>query len=111
MGVDTPAMSPGGFEELQPDDRSWTDHPLFHGLNDATLAAVAHHVTLRRYAQGATVFRQGDTAMHLFVIRIGAVEIRRELEGQDLLIGALKRGDIFGEMGLLTDYRRTASVV
>ena len=99
------------YEEFAPPDRSWTDHPLFHGLTLEVLRQIAKQVTLRRYQTGAAVFRQGDEATHLFVIRSGEVQIRRELDGQDLVINTLRRGEIFGEMGLLTDYKRNASVV
>jgi len=104
-------MPPDKYEEFAPPDRSWTDHPLFHGLTLDALRQIAKQVTIRRYQLGAAVFRQGDEATHLFVIRSGEVQIRRELDGQDLVINTLRRGDVFGEMGLLTDYRRNASVV
>jgi CRP-like cAMP-binding protein len=104
-------MASNNYEEFEPADRSWTDHPLFHGISATTLSTISSQTTVRRYQPGATIFRQGDVAAHLFVIRAGEVQIRRELDGQDLVIDTLGQGDIFGEMGLLTDYKRTASVV
>src|SRR5262249_2465282 len=98
-------------QEFVPRDRTWTDHRLFHGLDSTKLRTLAPFVKIRRYQPREVVIRQGDVATHLFIIRSGEVEICRDLAGRDVAIAGLRRGAVFGEMGLLTDNKRTATVV
>ena len=61
----------------------------------------------RRYKPGEVVFREGDKGAELFVIKSGKVEVRtgnRRLE-------TLRENEIFGEMALIDDSPRSATVV
>ena len=59
---------------------------------------------------GQTVFREGDEGNCAYFIQSGEVEILRRHEGQDRLLGRLGVGDYFGEVSLLTDQPRNATV-
>jgi len=61
----------------------------------------------RSYAAGDVIFRQGDPAEELFVIRSGKVTIRFG----DRVIETLEEHTIFGEMALLEDESRSATAV
>jgi CRP/FNR family cyclic AMP-dependent transcriptional regulator len=60
--------------------------------------------------KGATILREGETGDLAFLIQSGSVEVFTQQGGKDVVLARLKAGDIFGEMALLTDEPRAASV-
>src|SRR5262245_34853558 len=57
------------------------------------------------------VFEQGDAPDRFYIISRGEVEvIRRRRDGQEKILAVLHPGDYFGEIGLLTEARRNASI-
>lgn len=65
----------------------------------------------RSVAEGRYVFRQGETGDSAFVVLSGDVEIVRHVDGQeeDLVLGIVPTGGMFGEMALINDKPRMAS--
>jgi len=61
------------------------------------------------YDDQQIIFLQGETGHALYVIQEGEVKITRFHENQEVLLGVLKKGDIFGEMAILDDKPRNAS--
>ncbi len=60
---------------------------------------------------GEVVFRQGDPAECVYFIQSGDVEVvRRHRDGKEERVAQLGAGDFFGEVGLLSDQRRSATV-
>lgn len=86
---------------------------LFSRLSERQRARLARFATTRDYKQGATIVRQGDTSMSLYVILSGSVRVDRESEGGGgaVQVERLGPGGAFGEMGLLDDQPRAATVV
>ena len=64
-------------------------------------------MTMRSFGAGDTIFREGDAAEELFVIKQGLVEIR--LDGR--VLENLGENDLFGEMALIDSAPRSASAV
>jgi len=62
------------------------------------------------FRKGEAVFRQGEEGDRLYFILRGRVEIEREEGGQKKSIAELGDGEVFGEMALLIDEPRTATV-
>ena len=61
---------------------------------------------------GEVLFRTGELAERLFVLRKGRVQFSRQSRGgQEIVMGILGPGDVFGEIAVLTSGRRTSSVV
>ena len=82
--------------------------PLFDGLSDRELRAVANAAKERRYDTGDTVVGEGEGGVGFFVIADGTARV--ETHGQRR--GTLAAGASFGEIALLDDTgRRTASVI
>jgi CRP-like cAMP-binding protein len=86
---------------------------LFSHLTARQRARLARNATTRDYKQGSTIVRQGDTSMSLYVILSGAVRVNRESEGGGgaVEVERLAEGGAFGEMGLIEDLPRAATVV
>jgi ATP-binding cassette subfamily B protein len=63
------------------------------------------------FAFGSLIVREGDDADALYVLVSGRARVvRRGANGDEISISTLRTGDSFGEMGLLADVKRTASV-
>ena len=86
---------------------------FFSGLSVADLTEIAARLTRRVYPPGATIVREGAPGDRMFIIKQGKVEIKkRETSlGIDLTLASLGDGACFGEMALLAEGPRTASVV
>ena len=64
-----------------------------------------------KYSAGQMVFEQGDAPDRFYIVSAGEVEvIRRKLDGSEKILAVLHPGDYFGEIGLLTEARRNASI-
>lgn len=63
------------------------------------------------FNQSDLIFKQGDTSDHVYIILSGDAEILSEDQNGSMnIIGTLKEGDIFGEMGLFLQDKRTATI-
>jgi CRP-like cAMP-binding protein len=81
--------------------------PLFAGLKRKERRALAPRADEVELEQGRALVREGEWPCELFAIEEGTVEVRRG----DQLLGELGPGDFFGEMALVGDTRRNATVV
>jgi CRP-like cAMP-binding protein len=64
----------------------------------------------KTYANGAVVIRQGEEGSCMYVIYAGRVEVVKEGEGRETLLGVLEEGDVFGDMAILEREVRSATV-
>ena len=79
---------------------------FFEALDAASLAALAGRFSSVTFGPGEVLIREGDIGDTFFVLVRGRVEISLEGTGP---IGVREDGDIFGEVALLEDVRRTAT--
>jgi CRP-like cAMP-binding protein len=85
--------------------------PLFQGLPRADLERIAELVSPREINADEFLFREGDPGDKFYIVYEGAVEILKERPLGDHERLAVKRsGEAFGEMSLLNDAPRSASV-
>jgi CRP-like cAMP-binding protein len=64
----------------------------------------------RKYKDGEVIVRQGDPGNCMFVIQKGVVEAIAETDGKQLRLRTMGAKDIFGEMALFEEEKRTATI-
>ena len=80
-------------------------------LSPAQLALVSPELTTQAYAPGEIIIRQDDPAETFYILTSGRAEvIRRYPGGNETTIDWREPGEYFGEIGLLHDRPRTATV-
>ena len=84
--------------------------PMFAKLEPARLKLLAFTSEYLAYDDGETVFRKGDPGDCAYVIIDGEVQIVSETERGDLVVATLGRNALFGELALLTNVARTATI-
>jgi F420-non-reducing hydrogenase small subunit len=62
------------------------------------------------YDRGAVVFRQGDPGDTMYIIQSGAAEVCQLQDGREVVLALLEKGDFFGEMALIDERPRSATV-
>ena len=65
---------------------------------------------LLRFEPGEVIIRENDTGDSAYLIEDGVVEVSREADGGRVVLAELGRGEIFGEMGMIDDLPRSATV-
>lgn len=86
--------------------------PLFQGLSRRDLQVLAVNAREREYPTDTPLLRQGETGVGLFIITSGSVRvIQTTPDGETRELGHFGRGAALGEMSLLDDMPRTATVV
>jgi CRP-like cAMP-binding protein len=63
-----------------------------------------------RFGAGEAIVREGDMSGRFYIITSGQVEVVRQVDGNEQQIRRLGPGDHFGEIGLIGNQRRTATV-
>ena len=89
-----------------------THVPLFHNLDSRRLQSLAKRVVQREFPAGVNIVTQGDGGVGLFIITSGQAEaVRENADGSKTVVNTFGPNDYFGEMALLDEGSRTASVV
>jgi CRP/FNR family transcriptional regulator len=86
--------------------------PMFRDLTAGQLRRLAGRFVRRTYAAGTDIVTQGKGGVGLFVIVSGSAEvIRVRTDGTKVVLNTFGPTDFFGELALLDEAPRTASVV
>ncbi len=84
--------------------------PLFSGIEPAKLKLLAYTSDVVTYNPGQVLFRMGDAGDAAYVIIQGAAEVSIVTDTGDIPVAQLKDGDFLGEIAILCDTPRTATV-
>jgi len=85
--------------------------PLFSRVSEGDLEELATHLIERRFPKNATVVEEGLPGDYMYVIRKGRAKVTKASEdGREKIMNFLETGAFFGDMALLGDEPRSASV-
>ena len=82
---------------------------LFAILNDLDVDQIAKIGSLRRIAPGEVLLKQGDEVPSIYLILAGEADIWVTIEEVDKKVGTSRRGELLGELTLLTSESQEAS--
>ncbi|MBU0621708.1 MAG: cyclic nucleotide-binding domain-containing protein [Gammaproteobacteria bacterium] len=80
------------------------------GLSESELDYLVHDAKLKCYCVGETIFKEGDKADGLYMIRRGSVTVSRLISGKEVVLAYVSAGNYVGEMGLVSNSPRSATV-
>jgi CRP-like cAMP-binding protein len=85
--------------------------PKFIEFNKEEIKELFSYCELKDYKKGSDIITEGDIGDKLYIIADGEVGISKIVSNQVVFfITTLKKGDIFGEMAIISSYPRSANV-
>lgn len=85
--------------------------PVFSALSTDDLEQVAQVAVSRQFAPGHIIFREGDDSDTCYVVSAGhARAVREHADGRTIALAHFGPGDIFGELAMFDDEKRSATV-
>jgi len=86
--------------------------PLFATLPDEQLRLLTTMVTRRSATRGTTIMAVGDPTDSMYIVLSGRLKVMMsDSEGKEVILSILGPGEFFGEMGMIDDEPRSASVI
>lgn len=86
--------------------------PIFRALDDGRLADISRVAALRSVPRQTVVLKAGDKTDNVYFVLNGSLKVLvSDDEGREVILSILGRGDLFGEMGVIDDHPRSATVV
>ncbi len=85
---------------------------LFASLSDAQIEQLAAGSVRRNFPKGRTIVAEGEPSQSLYILLSGRAKVQRsDAEGKEVILAVLGSGECFGEMSLIDDAPRSASVI
>ncbi len=102
----------GAHQHLAPDAivERLRGTPLFGGLDDATLLALATRGQIRDLAPGELLIKEGERAVAMFVVLDGELDVTKRSGRTEIPLARVGPGSLQGEIAALEGGRRLASV-
>jgi thioredoxin reductase/CRP-like cAMP-binding protein/Fe-S-cluster-containing hydrogenase component 2 len=79
-------------------------------IPEQELTELVQTATLKEFNSGEALFLEGDPGDSLYLVRSGSVTIAYNLSGREVVYAYMPSGNYVGELALLTDSKRTATV-
>jgi CRP-like cAMP-binding protein/thioredoxin reductase/Fe-S-cluster-containing hydrogenase component 2 len=83
---------------------------LAPGIPAADLQELVETAEIQRFKSGEVIFAQGDKGDHMHLIRSGSCTVSMRVGGRDVVLSYVPSGNYIGEMALLSDMPRSATV-
>jgi ATP-binding cassette subfamily B protein len=84
--------------------------PLLADLDEALRIEIAHRFVTERFPADRLVVHEGDPGDKFYIIVRGSVRVTTSTKGPERELAVLQDGDHFGEIALLQDVPRTATI-
>jgi CRP/FNR family cyclic AMP-dependent transcriptional regulator len=86
--------------------------PLLGSLSETQLDALAAGSVRRAFPKGRTIVAEGEPSQSLYILLSGRAKVQRsDSDGKEVILAVLGPGECFGEMSLIDDAPRSASVI
>jgi CRP-like cAMP-binding protein len=85
--------------------------PMFRDIDPSRLKLIAFTSERVHYRAGQRFFRQGDAADAAYVILDGKADVVIDHDGDEVKVAELGRNALVGEMGILSDAPRSATII
>ncbi len=86
--------------------------PIFQGLSEDRLGMVARCAVMRRAARGTTIVSAGDRTDFVYFILTGSLKVLvSDEDGREVILTMIGQSEIFGEMGIVDEEPRSATVI
>ncbi len=86
--------------------------PLFYSLSESQIDMLAVGCAWRSFSRGRTIVAEGEPSQSLYILLSGRAKVQRsDSEGKEVILAVLGAGEFFGEMSLIDDEPRSASVI
>lgn len=82
--------------------------PFFSTLSYEDHLSLIENIRLHYYPAGHLIFKEGDAAINMFIIRSGKIRIFKKVADYEHTIAVLSTNDFFGEMALVNNLPRNA---
>lgn len=103
--VKTPQNEPGVVRLLR------KNYVFFSDLEEGEILELFKMSSRETYAKDKVVFQEGSVGHKMYVIISGSVKILQNKDGREYLVDTLGTGGCFGEMAILSDMPRSATIV
>jgi CRP-like cAMP-binding protein len=107
--IDIPDRNPGQIKETIID--FLITLPFFNDLSPLELSLTAEYMNFFELENGKVLFREGDSGDYICFVVDGALEVlKQSATGQSAVIATLSRGSTIGEMSIIDNISRSATV-
>lgn len=66
---------------------------------------------VRQFPAGKLLFEEGDASYYAYLVKEGAVELSVRVGSEKKVLYIMKKGQVFGEMGIISDDVRSATAI
>ena len=96
---------------LETEVQSLRQVPMFRDIDPARLKLLAFTSERVQFADGQRFFSQGDASDAAYVILVGRANVLLDTPGGEIKVAELGQNALVGEMGILADNPRSASIM
>lgn len=83
---------------------------IFEELDENDISVIEKYMFFNRVAPDELVFKEGEQGDFVCFVIVGRLEIIKQTKGSEVVIHTLTRGDSIGEMALIDNLKRSATV-
>ena len=86
--------------------------PIFEALGEERLAPIARLSSMRSVQRNNVILHAGDQTDNVYIVLVGSLKVLiSDEQGREAILSMLNPGDLFGEMGVIDDHPRSATVM
>jgi CRP-like cAMP-binding protein len=85
--------------------------PLFHEIYENEIEEIIADCYVASFEPGDAIIEQGDESTDICVLLEGEADVTVSKGGKEIKIVTLNKGDLFGEMVLINETKRTANII